>query len=202
MFQGPAGQSFAEAAGLGGEQERIFHGVRPFREGDRLRDLDHKSWARWNQPIVREFAATPPRGIALCVETCCDDLLERSLLEPMIRLAAGVADNLCRGKGLARLVVDGLVVPIRCDDPALVRSVFASLPRCGWGKWPDSTRSPLWTDPSGCVLRIGVSVARSRSRTSGTEKRIAVVDRRRVHGEDLDLAHVEAATIQTGEVLL
>lgn len=202
LFQGMAGRAFAEAAGLGGETDRIFQGVRPFREGDRLRDLDHKSWARWNQPIVREFAGTPPRGIVLSVETCCDDLLERSLLEPMIRLAAGIADNLCRSAGLALLVVDGVVAGIRCDDPDQVRSVFASIPRCGWGRWPDAKRAPAWMDPSACVLGIGVSAVRWGSRATGTLKRIAVVDRRREGAEDPDLVQVEVASIETAEVAI
>jgi hypothetical protein len=202
LFQGASGRAFADAAGFGGDAERIFHGVRPFREGDRLRDLDHKSWARWNQPIVREFAETPPRGIVLSVETCCDDLLERSLLEPMARLAAGVADKLCREGGLARLVVDGRMADVRCDEPDMVQSVFASLPRCGWGRWPKSSKTSAWSDPSSCVLWIGVAQARWGTPPTGTRKRVAVVARRREVGEDPDLARVDVASIETGEVSL
>ena len=200
LFEGSSGRAFADAAGMGGETERIFQGVRPFREGDRLRDLDHKSWARWSQPIVREFAASSPRGIVLSVETCCDDLLERSLLEAMIRLASGIADKLCQQGGLARIEVDGRVADIQCDDPAMVRSVFASLPRCGWGRWPRSTRASAGSDPSLRVLRIGVSVARSGTSNPGAQKRIVVVDRLRDGDDDPDLACVVVAAVESGEV--
>lgn len=202
LFQGASGRAFAEATGQNAEADRILHGVRPFRDGDRLRDLDHKSWARWNRPIVREFGTVPPRGIALAVETCCDTLFERSLLEPTIRLAAGIADRLCRDGVLARLVVDGAEAGVRCDDPDQVGGVFAALPRCGFGRWPGSERAAAWNDPSICVLRVGACAARARAVDIGTLKRIAVTERRPREEEDPDLAWVEVASLGTGEVVL
>lgn len=67
----PAGGSpgTARRQGLGAEQ---WAGVRPYRAGDRLRDLHARSWARLGEPMVRVFEA-PQRA------------LEQVLVVPQVR---------------------------------------------------------------------------------------------------------------------
>lgn len=202
LFEGEAGRAFADAAGSGADPERIFQGVRPFREGDRLRDLDHKAWARWNQPIVREFGKAPTRGVVVAVDTGCDSLLERTLLEPMIRLAAGIADDFCRRGCLARLVVDGSTSVIGCDDPAQVQAVFAAIPRCGWGRWPKPADTRDTGDLAAVVLRISVSIVRAEVPVRGFEKRIVVVSRRLPPPAGTDQKWISVEAIGSDEVLI
>jgi len=202
LFGGASGQAFAEAAGVGADQERIFHGVREFREGDRLRDLDHKAWARWSRPVVREFGVSERSGIAVSVETGCASLLERSLLEPLLRLAAATALDFSRRGWLGALVVDGVPVESRMDSDQDVLAAFASIPRCGWGPWRRWDESVVWRDQRRPVLSLCVSRQAYGARSDGASKRIAVVARAAGAAESERLLPISVEQIESGEVAL
>lgn len=202
LFGGASGRAFAQAAGVGGDQERIFHGVRAFREGDRLRDLDHKAWARWNEPIVREFGASERSGIALSVETGCDGLLERTLLEPLLRLAAATALDFSRRGWLGALVVDGVPVESRTDSDDDVLAVFASIPRCGWGPWRRWDESVVWRDRRRPVLSLCVARSAAGEDVEGASKRVVVVSRATGIAGSERLLPVSVERIESGEVVL
>ncbi len=205
LFDGPSGAAFAEAVGMGADRERIFQGVRPFREGDRLRDLDHKAWARWNIPIVREFASAPNRGIAIAIETGCEGLLERSRIDPMLRLAAGVAADFCRRGWLGSLRIDGVLAKVRLDSVEDVVSAFARVPRCGWGRWPKPTGFLTETEERTPVLVFGVSprVAFGRDSSLGfVIKRLVVVFRPKDQEIDEEVRQILVSEIALGEIVL
>lgn len=202
LFGGGSGRAFAEAAGVGGDLDRIFHGVRAFREGDRLRDLDHKAWARWNEPIVREFGASARCGIAVSLETGCGNLLERSLLEPLLRLAAGVSRDFQRRGWLGALVIDGTPVEFRTDSDEDILAVFASMPRCGWGPWRRWDESLIWRDQRRPVLSLCVSRQAAGVDAEGASKRIVVVSRAAGIAESERLLPISVERIGSGEVAL
>jgi len=190
LFGGTTGRAFLEAAGIGSDAERVFQGVRLFREGDRLRDLDHKAWARWNAPVVREFSSAPAGGIALSIRTGCEGLLERTLVEPMLRLGCAIAVEFCRRGWLGALFIDGVPLPIRRDSPEEVRRVFAAIPRCGWGRWPRREEVGIRPPRGMPVLEVSVSSHTVLSEIVPFEsgaKRIVVVPR---HLDEVDLPNV------------
>ncbi|HXP90869.1 MAG TPA: DUF58 domain-containing protein [Fibrobacteria bacterium] len=136
LFRGPGGRSFAEAldAGMRGEEE--FIGIRPWREGDALRALHHRGWARTGHPMVRETEAPAGGGIVVAFHSGCSSWARRSLMDPAISLASGVAAFLCVRNALAGFFLDDAWVPLTARDPLLsVGTALAALPASGgWGR--------------------------------------------------------------------
>ena len=146
LFRGPGGGAFAEAldAGMGGEEELI--GIRPWREGDSLRALHHRGWARTGHPMVRETEPPPGGGIAVAFRSGCSSWARRSLMDPAIALVSGVAAFLSNRNALAGFLLDDSWVPLDGRDPLLsVETALAALPASGgWARHRrPGSRAPL-----------------------------------------------------------
>ena len=91
-----------------GESEE-FVGNREYRSGDRLRDIDHRAWARRGAPIVREYQQEYLTRIALVVDTHVPRPSRRGLrtLEAGVSLGAAVADALSRQEYIIDLFAAG-----------------------------------------------------------------------------------------------
>ncbi|MEM9691171.1 MAG: DUF58 domain-containing protein [Myxococcota bacterium] len=81
-----------DSTGRGAEAFELV-GVRPYRRGDPIRDLHHRTWARLGVPHVREYRQRRQRNTALIVDAGSDN--ERAF-EAMMSLAAGIAQYLVR----------------------------------------------------------------------------------------------------------
>ncbi len=81
-------------------------GVRPYRSGDRIRDLHAKSWARIGAPVVREYQQEYFTRVAVIVDTDATVAGARAL-EAAVSLAAGIVTHLSRGEALIDLLVTG-----------------------------------------------------------------------------------------------
>ncbi len=90
----PGGLQLVSAVGDSEE----FLGNREYRPGDRLRDVDHRAWARRGYPIVREHQQEYLTRIALVLDTYVDrrGRKARADFEAAISLGAGIADALSR----------------------------------------------------------------------------------------------------------
>ena len=92
-------------ASVAGEALELV-GVRPYRPGDRLRDLHAKTWARTGQPAVREYQQEYFSRVGVLLDT--DRTLAREpTLEAAISLAAGCVARLSHGEALIDLLVAG-----------------------------------------------------------------------------------------------
>jgi len=136
LFRGPGGGAFAEAldAGLRGEED--FIGIRPWRDGDGLRSLHHRGWARTGHPMVRETESPPGGGIAVAFRSGCSSWTRRSLMDPAIALASGIAAFLSTRNALAGFLLDDSWIPLDGRDPLLsVETALAALPASGgWAR--------------------------------------------------------------------
>lgn len=76
-----------------GDGEEL-QGVRPYRPGDRLRDLHVRAWARHGEPIVREMRAERHRRALVVVDvTACE---RRETVDAALGLAMGLTSYLAR----------------------------------------------------------------------------------------------------------
>lgn len=133
-------------------------GTRPWREGDRLRDLHHRAWARTGMPQVREREAPRPAGVWLVVETGALTWAERRQVEALLRLATAWADDLDSRGRLGGVRLDGrpLALP---EGPGRVQArleAFASVPSPGWGRWEPPRTASVQDLPSAPVRLVGV----------------------------------------------
>ena len=106
----PGGVALASNTG----ESMDLRGVRPYRKGDRIRDLSARTWARTGKPAVREYQEEyfTRVGVVLdCVALRKPQLREsmrrEEVFEAAVSLTAGVVAHLARGDALVDLLVTG-----------------------------------------------------------------------------------------------
>jgi uncharacterized protein (DUF58 family) len=102
----PGGVALASKTG----ESMDLRGVRPYRKGDRIRDLSARTWARTGKPAVREYQEEyfTRVGVVLdCVAPPRPSARTEQAFEAAVCLAAGVVAHLARGDALVDLLVTG-----------------------------------------------------------------------------------------------
>jgi uncharacterized protein (DUF58 family) len=102
----PGGVALASKTG----ESMDLRGVRPYRKGDRIRDLSARTWARTGKPAVREYQEEyfTRVGVVLdCVAPPGRSGRTEEAFEAAVSLAAGVVAHLARGDALVDLLVTG-----------------------------------------------------------------------------------------------
>ena len=98
----PGGVALASKTGESSE----LYGLRPYRRGDRLRDLHARSWARTGKPVVREYQQEYFTRVGVFLDTELSATTERGF-EGAVSLAVWVVQALSRGEALIDLLVTG-----------------------------------------------------------------------------------------------
>ena len=102
----PGGVALASKTG----ESMDLRGVRPYRKGDRIRDLSARTWARTGKPAVREYQEEyfTRVGVVLdCVAPRKRSARSEEAFEAAVSLTAGVVAHLGRGDALVDLLVTG-----------------------------------------------------------------------------------------------
>jgi uncharacterized protein (DUF58 family) len=102
----PGGVALASKTG----ESTDLRGVRPYRKGDRIRDLSARTWARTGKPAVREYQEEyfTRVGVVLdCVAPGKRSARPEEAFEAAVSLTAGVVAYLGRGEALVDLLVTG-----------------------------------------------------------------------------------------------
>ena len=102
----PGGVALASNTG----ESMDLRGVRPYRKGDRVRDLSARTWARTGKPAVREYQEEyfTRVGVVLdCVAPRKRSARTEEAFEAAVSLTAGVVAHLGRGDALVDLLVMG-----------------------------------------------------------------------------------------------
>jgi len=87
-----------------------FVGTRPYREGDPLRAIHWRSWARLGQPVVKEYQEEYFCRIALILDTFTSSkprAPEREGFEAAISVLASIADHYSRSEYLVDILAAG-----------------------------------------------------------------------------------------------
>jgi len=92
-------------ASITGESMELV-GLRPYRYGDRIRDLHAASWARLGEPVVREYQQEYFSRIALVMD-CDGEESDEESLDAAVSLTAGIARKLASGEALIDLLTVG-----------------------------------------------------------------------------------------------
>ncbi len=98
----PGGVALASRTG----ESMELCGVRPYRGGDRIRDLHSRSWARTGEPMVREYQQEYFTRVGVVLDTDGTVCTEPQL-EAAITLCAGIVRHLTQGEALIDLLVTG-----------------------------------------------------------------------------------------------
>ena len=188
-----------------------FAGVREYREGDSLRDLYYRAFARYGRPFTKEFEGERGAGVVLVLDTHARNLREKSLLEPMIRLAAGIGMWLLDRNILGRLFVcDDEFSLAGTDGESVLLETLARIPRADIYTRDKRSRDKraheknahnpeLWSPaarPMGPVLRVGLFAV-----NDPLVNKQVVVSGLAQKGAD-DVLYVPVESLDAGEVSL
>ena len=186
---GSSGLVFAPLLTSGFARGLDFSGVREYQEGDALRDLHHKAFARYGRPFTKEFEAERGAGIVLVLDIHGNTLLECSLQEPLIRLAAGVGAWFMERGILGRFFIGDEEISLNVSDGG--DSFFAALARIPVANLftKKSRAAQTWAPaarPMGPVLRLGLH----REDNALIHKQIVVCDRVKLENSSDDILYV------------
>ena len=165
LISGASGAVFAPLLMPSLTRGMNFVGVREYREGDALRDLHHKAFARYGKPFTKEFETERGAGAILVLDVTARNMREKSSVEMLIRLAAGIGLWLLERNALGRFFIgDDEISLVQADGgesflESLARIPAASLLKSrGWGLTSDNMQKH-WSPaarPLGPVLRVGL----------------------------------------------
>ena len=137
-----------------------FVGVREYREGDSLRDLHHKAFARYGKPFTKEFETERGAGAILVLDTTARNLREKSTVEMLIRLAAGIGLWLLKRHALGRFFIgDDEISLVQGDGGESFLESLARIPPTSLRMSKTANAQKLWSPaarPLGPVLRVGL----------------------------------------------
>ena len=163
LTSGASGIVFAPLLMMSLTRGMDFVGVREYREGDSLRDLHHKAFARYGKPFTKEFETERGAGAILVLDVAARNLREKSSVEMLIRLAAGIGLWLLERHALGRFFIgDDEISLVQGDGgesflDALARIPAASLlPSHGSNAQNAQKRWSPAARPLGPVLRVGL----------------------------------------------
>lgn len=163
LTSGASGLAFSQAMNVDKLRGLDFAGVREYREGDSLRDLHHKAFARYGRPFTKEYESERGSGITLFLDVSARTLQEKTLVEPLIRLASGIGFWLMERSALGRFFVGDEEVSLCKDDGA--KSFLQALARIPAAKIVSKDKAEKkWNPavkPMGPVLRLGVNLYES-----------------------------------------
>lgn len=139
-----------------------FVGVREYREGDALRDLHHRAFARYGRPFTKEFETERGAGAILVLDTAAPTFAERQHLETAIRLTAGIGLWLLERNILGRFFIDDEEISLASAGAAegeRKKNLMDALSRIPAANLVDAKKPTPWSPaarPMDPVLRVGL----------------------------------------------
>ena len=129
LISGASGSVFAPLLMPSLTRGMNFVGVREYREGDALRDLHHKAFARYGKPFTKEFETERGAGAILVLDVTARNLREKSSVEMLIRLAAGIGLWLLERNALGRFFIgDDEISLVQADGGESFLEALARIP--------------------------------------------------------------------------
>ena len=174
-------------------------------------DLYYRAFARYGRPFTKEFEGERGAGVVLVLDTRARNLREKSLLEPMIRLAAGIGMWLLDRGVLGRLFVcDDEFSLAGTDGESVLLETLARIPRADFytrdkrsrdkrARKKNANDPELWSPaarPMGPVLRVGLFAV-----NDPLVNKQVVVNGLAQKGAD-DVLYVPVESLDAGEVSL
>ena len=158
LTQGASGMAFAPFLMPSIARGMNFIGVRPYREGDSLRDLHHKAFARYGKPFTKEFEVERGAGVILLLDTASPAFADRYRLEDAIRITAGIGEWLLDRGILGRFFIDDEEIALEGGSESR-KNLMDALARIPPATIRYAKRPAPWSPaarPMDPVLRVGL----------------------------------------------
>jgi len=113
LLNGVSGRDFSLLLRPFMERGMDFKGVRPYREGDSLRDVDYRAFARHLKPFTKEFGVEMGGGLVLVLDLRFDRWRDKVYFESAISLTAGIAFWLLERQVLDRFFINDQEIDLK-----------------------------------------------------------------------------------------
>lgn len=173
LTRGANGRDFALLLMPSLDRGMDFVGVRPYREGDSVRDIHHLAFARYQKPFTKEFAIERGAGVVLVLDIRCRYFSEKIFIERAIALVGALAFWLYERGILGRFFINDDEMNITSGD--VMSLVMASLARIQVPPLFSFVLPQNWSPkarPMGPVLAVSVV----RNESDLIKKQIVVSD--------------------------
>lgn len=176
-------------------------GLRPYRPGDRIRDLHARSWARLGEPMVRTFRRTARREATVILDASAARV-DEAAFEGAVSLAASLVRWACDHGARVRLLIlsdrsrevvvgaqvapldialDALAAVARVDTPPPDAAARAAAVAVSEGTYLIHADWPLQWVPPGTLSQV--VVGGDRARAAAKEAGVAVFSAKDLAGD-------------------
>jgi uncharacterized protein (DUF58 family) len=135
-----------------------FSGVRPYREGDSVRDIDHRAYARYLKPFTKEFSVEEGSSVVFVLDIRFSSFSKKIFMEKAIALAAAMATWFEERQILGRFFINNQEIDLTRGEK--LDLLMAALSRIETPRFKSSEPPGIWSPealPMGPVFAITLS---------------------------------------------
>jgi len=188
MTEGASGAKFERLLRPENSRGMEFIGVREYREGDSLRDLHYKAFARYGKPFTKEYAAEVGGGVTLLLDASTKNFREKMCVESAIRLFGSIAFYLLERNLLGRIFIGNEEVRFQ-DGKNAHKEILAALARVPYANLHTTCTLEKWNVlPDAEIPVLCVSV--HEVSWPAVDKQIVVVQREKKSVTDDSIRYV------------
>ena len=192
LTEGASGAKFERLLRPENSRGMEFVGVREYREGDSLRDLHYKAFARYGKPFTKEFATESGGGVTLLLDVSAKHFREKMCVETAIRLFGSIAFYLLERNLLGRVWIGNEEVRFE-DSKSPQKKILAALARVPYADLHTTYTLEKWNVlPDADVPVLCVSV--HPVTWPAVDKQVVVVNRQMNRAENDSLRYVLLGT--------
>lgn len=175
MTEGASGAKFERLLRPENSRGMEFIGTREYREGDSLRDLHYKAFARYGKPFTKEYATESGGGVTLLLDVSTQNFREKMCVESAIRLFGSIAFYLLERNLLGRVFIGNEEILFQ-DGKSAQKKILAALARIPYADLHTTCTLKKWNVlPSAEVPVLCVAV--HRVLWPAVDKQVVVVNR-------------------------
>lgn len=158
LTQGFSGRDFALLLMPSLNRGVDFIGVRPYREGDSVRDIDHRAFARYLKPFTKEFSVEQGSSVVFVLDVRFNSFSKKIFMESAIALAGAIATWFNERQILGRFFINNEEIDLTHGDK--LDLVMAALARIEIPRFKSAEPPGNWSPkarPMGPVFAVTLS---------------------------------------------
>lgn len=173
LTKGHPGREFALLLMPSTQRGVDFSGVRPYRKGDSVRDIDHRAFARYLKPFTKEFTIEQGASVVFVLDVRFSSFSKIIFVEKAIALAGAIATWFNDHQILGRFFINNQEIDLTRGEK--IDLVMAALARIETPRFKSSEPPGIWS-PEAFPMGPVFAVTLTPNASSLIQKQIVVSD--------------------------
>lgn len=173
LTKGYPGREFALLLMPSTQRGVDFSGVRPYRKGDSVRDIDHRAFARYLKPFTKEFTVEQGASVVFVLDVRFSSFSKIIFMEKAIALAGAIATWFEERQILGRFFINNHEIDLTRGEK--INLVMAALARIEFPRFKSSEPPGIWS-PEALPMGPVFAVTLTPNASSLIQKQIVVSD--------------------------